>query len=79
MQGTYRHHGKLRTHEIVASWERLDEQARFELFAHALLDWCGEDEDAARSLWTELETLRCRNGGLPAAVGHRTTSQAQRV
>ncbi len=54
-----------RSHQIVANWEMLDEQERFELFAEALLRWCGKDEEAARTLWVELESLRSRTGAMP--------------
>lgn len=59
-----------RSQEIVASWEMLDEQSRFEVFSRALLQWCNDDEKEARSLWVELETLRYRSSGLRQSLEH---------
>ena len=54
----------VRPHEVVADWESLDEQARFDMFSRALLQLCNDDAMEARSLWGELESLRSRSGGL---------------
>lgn len=70
MPGMRGQEGAMRSRRIVASWDILDEQSRFEMFSRALLRWCGDDEKEARSLWVELETLRYRSGGFRQSLQH---------